>query len=128
MSGNGPANGGGFYLLGIPAHGISRGFSVLDCFSDTNKTSDTDIERVSNHISSLEENFVLLDFLFDVDVAEDLSTLLATTSVLSKAVDDVESNMGAVFGKADNTTRILSQLGLQHTVNPDNNRSLAFKK
>lgn len=114
----GPSLQGGFYLIGFPSEQSSKALQIEGAFSHEQKS---ELEFLAEQINWTNYPLVLLETHFDIDVAEDLSSLIP----LLHAASVSEATR---IAEAKNTRRVLSELGLALSNDHTNNRKVSIVK
>lgn len=104
----GPSSSGGIYLIGIPKEAIENGFSLKKIFDEIKST---ELERFAEEVRIFEGQLEMLPFNIDIDVEDDLISLLAYLKSCSGNI-------------APYTLAAIEKLGLEITRNKEDNRKL----
>lgn len=104
----GPSNSGGIYLIGIPKSALENGFSLKTVFDEIKST---ELERFSEEIRKFKAPLHLLPFNIDIDVEDDLISLIAYLKTCGGEI-------------APYTLETIKKLGLKIVRNEADNRKL----
>jgi len=116
----GPAMGGGIYLIGIPRQAFQCGFSLADVFQSN---VGTELQNLALHMAEFSFPIKALEFGFDVDVKEDLVTLISIAAMERELQRTKPKQADTGFPLGQSTKAVLEGLALNISQSIANTRS-----
>ena len=122
----GPTAAGGLYLLGFPAEKIKERFPIAKIFEHA---EESDLETFSGIVKSRSEKLALLDYQIDIDLEEDLHTLVTMLPAIRNTLSELDQpDANYNFNYPEATAETIEQLGLGFRKNKNNNRKQSLTR